>query len=197
MGTAEPENGRIDYALIGSAVAFYSARGYKYIEVPWMVSAEAFDITCPPGVRTFDTYAGRLVASGEQSFLHMLTQKQLPPGRYQCVTPCFRDEPQYDALRKMYFLKVELIDTESLDHEALLRDALAFFSQHLPVREEDMRDGTKDIVTVTGGIELGSYGTRRHELSGPWSYGTGCAEPRLSSCLRGHAAKEGQISADL
>lgn len=184
MGIVDIEGGRVDYALIGAAVDFYTARGYSYVEVPWLVSAAAFDVTCPPGVRTFDTYAGRLVASGEQSFLQMLADKKLPPGRYQCVTPCFRDEVAYDELRKMYFVKVELIDTASLNHEALLVDALAFFAQYVDCREEDMGDGTKDIVTVDGGVELGSYGTRSHALTGPWSYGTGCAEPRLSGAIK-------------
>ncbi|MBY0548610.1 MAG: hypothetical protein K2W95_15170 [Candidatus Obscuribacterales bacterium] len=184
MVTANLEAGRIDYGLIGAAVSFYAARGYAYVEVPWFVTAPAFDVTCPPGVRTFDTYAGRLVASGEQSFLQMLADGKLPPGRYMCVTPCFRDEPQYDDLRKMYFLKVELIDTAQLNHEALLADALAFFSQYVPCRAEDMGDSTKDIVTVNGCVELGSYGTRNHALTGAWSYGTGCAEPRLSAAIK-------------
>lgn len=184
MATASLEPGRIDYALIGAAVEFYRQKGYRYIEVPWLVAAPAFDITCPPGVKTFDTYAGRLVASGEQSFLHMMVNKELPPGRYQCVTPCFRDEPLYDATHKMYFLKVELIDTESLDFEVLLRDAMEFFNARIPCRREDFPKGTSDIVTVDGGIELGSFGKRDHPLSGPWAYGTGCAEPRLSYCLQ-------------
>lgn len=183
MDTASPPDGCIDYSLIAAAVSFYKGRAYHYVEVPWLVNATPFNITCPPGVRTFDTDAGRLVASGEQSFLDMIASKQLPKGKFLCVTPCFRDESTYDDLHQMWFMKVELIDTLTLDYMTLLNDAMDFFSQYLPCRQEVTGENSRDIVSADArSIELGSYGTRHHELVGSWSYGTGCAEPRLSHC---------------
>ncbi len=89
----------IDYEKIATAVNYYRIRNFIDIEVPWFVSKESMMITAPPEARLFSTFAGELVASGEQSFLHIrdkLLKSSGFPALYQCVTPCFRDEAHPD-----------------------------------------------------------------------------------------------------
>ena len=170
----------IDYAKIAKAVSYYKNHGYEYIEVPWFVSQETIDVTRPPGARYFDTFAGHLVASGEQSFIEI--RKTLKEGhRYQCVTPCFRDEA-HDDLHRLYFLKQELILVGEFGNKELadmIDTAMGFF---------DLYGDPKVVQTDIGfdifinDIEVGSYGLRRHE-DFHWVYGTGCAEPRLTQSL--------------
>lgn len=173
----------IDYQKIADAVKHYSAYGFESIEVPWFVTQESLDVTRPLGTRLFDSFAGCLVASGEQSFIEI--RNQLSPGRcYQCVTPCFRDEPAIDELHRLYFIKQELITViDKLNEEIELRQmidvARSFFKNYgSPVVEKT--DIGHDI--TINGIEVGSYGIRQHE-DFRWVYGTGCAEPRLTQSL--------------
>ena len=131
-------------------------------------------VTAPPHARLFDTFAGSLVASGEQSFIEI--RKSLKPGGYLCVTPCFRDELQPDELHLMYFMKVELIwvAPESINHSLsdMIAGALAFYSYYLHC-DIIKTDIGYDI--ASNGIELGSYGYREFD-DFLWVYGTGCAE---------------------
>ena len=174
----------VDYQKIADAMKYYAALGYIVISVPWIVTAAAGEATRPKHVRALDTCLGRLPASGENSFLSMIMEGTLPPGKYVCCTPCFRDEEKLDALHKNAFIKVELIDTVNCDFQQLLNDAYGFLSQYLPCEVIDFEDGTKDIVTAKDGIELGSYGVREINPFGKWAYGTGLAEPRLSYVLQ-------------
>jgi hypothetical protein len=66
---------------------FYESFGFKRIESPWTVTKDVSDITKPPGGKD-----KVLVASGEQSFLYLYLKGFLPRGRYQTVTPCFREQ---------------------------------------------------------------------------------------------------------
>ncbi len=43
-----PKN--IDYSIIEKAKIFYAQKGYKYIEVPWVVSSDAINITMPKSI---------------------------------------------------------------------------------------------------------------------------------------------------
>lgn len=191
----------IDYRKIADSVDFYRNLGYSYIEVPWMTSQDVINLTKPADCRDFDTFAGSLVASGEQSFLAI--KDQLKVGKkYQCITPCFRDEKQLSDLHRQYFIKNELIwvvekgfNYEELDK--ITKDALLFFKQYTSVNDEvtalsfyeekcvpelgdDYEPMSNDI--FINKIEVGSYGFR--EINGfYWIYGTGCAEPRLSQSL--------------
>jgi len=184
----------IDYEKIAAAVYHYETKGYKEIEVPWIISLDSMLITRPKGARLFSTFAGELVASGEQSFLEI--RNQLKPGKYQCVTPCFRDEQTKDDLHHQYFIKNELIwvlDIPQLDIameklNIVIKDALQFFKGCWASRTEpklvhnplDNTIANQDI--EINGIEVGSYGYRSYE-GFHWIYGTGCAEPRLTQVL--------------
>ena len=180
----------IDYGIITAAVIHYEKLGYKYIEVPWIVSLDSMLVTRPKGTRLFSTFAGELVASGEQSFIEMRNElKQFE--MYQCVTPCFRDELVKDELHLQYFIKNELIfvvnpycEAERLVIE-MVNHALSFFSIYGKTEVVDLPIGNayynKDI--IIDGIEVGSYGYRFIDKNFGWIYGTGCAEPRLSQAL--------------
>lgn len=168
----------IDYDKIAGAIEFYKAKGYVYADVPWLVAKQSMLVTAPPDRRLFSTFAGELVASGEQSFIEI--RKHLLSGRYCCATPCFRDESLPDELHLQYFFKVELIDVspKNIEYsiERMIGDAKEFFSEFLDV-EVVKTDIGQDI--FGNKMELGSYGNRTYQDFN-WTYGTGCAEPRLS-----------------
>ena len=65
----------IDYEKITAAIYHYETKNFKYMEVPWFVSKESMQITAPAEAKLFSTFAGELVASGEQSFLHKLWER--------------------------------------------------------------------------------------------------------------------------
>jgi hypothetical protein len=112
----------IDWSLLGRALDFYKALGYKYIEVPWLVRNEVTEVTRHEGAENFGVPAGDLVGSAEQSFIQMMMDGQLPPGRYCTISPCFRDEPVLDDLHQKHFMKLELIDTPNTARYWAYRD---------------------------------------------------------------------------
>lgn len=175
----------IDYGILDQSVSFYESRGFTRIESPWTVSEFVDDITRPKDVIPFKlTHNNKhLVASGEQSFLYLYLKGFLPAGRYQTITPCFRFE-SFDFLHTKYFMKNELIITDKVNLDELIRTvnhALDFFSKYLPAAATVATENGYDISYE--GIELGSYGIRRCDYL-EWIYGTGCAEPRLSSLIK-------------
>lgn len=173
----------IDYRKIAKALDHYSAGGYSFIDVPWFVSRQAMQVTAPPNLRFCTSFLGDLVASGEQSFIQLWMDGKIGKGKWHCVTPCFRDEPNLNEFRLNYFMKVELIEVDPNDVSKSIKDhieyALDFFELHSCIKTcvIDTEIG-KDIISADG-IELGSYGEREHE-GFRWTYGTGVAEPRLS-----------------
>lgn len=192
----------INYERLAAAQKYYSTRGYQIIEAPWIVDAQIDEITRPDDVIPF-AISGRnlldhgkhLVASGEQSFLQMIHNKEISPGKYQTITPCFRDEI-IDALHQRMFMKLELIEvlgtqtTETQRQqsvESIRNDALQFFVNNginCTIEPTDEAEFGQDLLSEQTHIELGSYGSRYHELTGHWIYGTGIAEPRFSLALQ-------------
>lgn len=188
----------IDYRKLDESQNTYAKKGYRLIEVPWMVPLDPRMATSPGGridalIQSPFRDGNYLVASGEQGFLHLMSSGLLPPGAYQSVTPCFRDE-QVDFLHRKTFMKNELIKTDEVSRKALdgmVEDALAFFSMYLPrellIVKEEPAHGAEinlDIMVNVHGefMEIGSYGIRRSGYL-RWVYGTGCAEPRLSAAV--------------
>src|SRR5574343_566742 len=103
----------ISYSLLGQAIELYERRGYRQVEVPWRVTTDILNITRPASSQNKDyiiqgTDKG-LIASGEQGFLYLANKGVLPPGKYQTVTPCFRNET-HDRYHSKQFMKVELIE---------------------------------------------------------------------------------------
>lgn len=196
------------YDTIHDSVLYYEIQGYQYIQTPWIVKESVSNITKPVEKQNFPFRDKVLVASGEQSFLELIHNHQLDPGKhYQTTTPCFRDEVE-DELHKLYFMKTELIYFEYIQNDCVNPEQIArlekevdlmahgicakFFSKYLPVKTINLPDQSKDhfhlydIVTDDNDqIELGSYGVRRYNNI-IWAYGTGCAEPRLSNIIKDH-----------
>lgn len=192
----------MDYGHIWQAAEFYRKRGYVYMQdAPWHVGRDAYYATKPADAVDVVLEAFRgdspndlpfdrpyMVASGEQSFIQMMLDGQSIK-RAVCITPCFRWEPRVDMLHRRYFMKAELINAHDVDVGHLMHmvhEACAFFEQFFPqVRVVDTGVGF-DIVEKESRMELGSYGIRRMTIGGKplqWVYGTGCAEPRLSTVI--------------
>lgn len=180
----------ISYENLHKSTVFYEEKGYKRIESPWTVTEAVINITKPFLVNEtykIETKKKCLVASGEQSFLYLYLKGFLPPGKFQSVTPCFREEV-FDQIHSKYFMKNELIVTDKVDEAELqkvLGHAYNFFSDMFPGKERFLKIKTielnKSYDIEFNGIELGSYGIRECEYLS-WIYATGCAEPRLSYC---------------
>lgn len=181
----------INYNLISLALDSY-VRCYQYslIDVPWTVSKEAIDVTLPPHLMSFVLNDDKhLVGSAEQSFIQMMLNNDLKPGRYVTATPCFRDEIE-DELHQSYFFKVELIDCRlgltKRDVDDIKNCAHNVLSYLL--HKSNFYGELQSVTTSSGydielnGIEIGSYGLRKYkDLT--WIYGTGLAEPRFSKAM--------------
>jgi len=185
----------VNFEILSRAMLFYQKKGYKYIDVPWAVSKPIADLTRPPGALEFPYRNDMLVASGEQSFLQLIVDGKLPKGKYICVTPCFRDETDITEGSRWFFMKAELINTSDTSIKALIEMfecAQEFFNHYLPTNLLTTGHSSYDIMSGEA-IELGSYGIRNEPATGPWIYGTGCAEPRLSYAIDFHKQRIKQV----
>jgi aspartyl/asparaginyl-tRNA synthetase len=183
----------INYGIIDQANDYYSQRGYVRIETPWTVTKEVSNITKPFGAREFQLVHDNdkvLVASGEQGFLYLYLKDFLPKGTFQTTTPCFRFE-NFDTLHTKYFVKTELIKTDSTTQDDLTQvidDALQFFGRYFPknhlcIKQIDLPSGIRQFDINYLDVELGSYGIRECDFL-KWVYGTGIAEPRMSQTMK-------------
>lgn len=173
----------IDYARLDRSLIYYEKNGFKRIESPWTVTNAVSAITKPPGGKDWEIVGKDkvLVASGEQSFLYLYLKGFLPKGRYQTITPCFREEP-FDLTHTKYFIKNELIITDDVNEKALMdivNVARKFFESELNHRVDILKTEYGYDLEVNG-IEIGSYGIRSCDYL-DWIYGTGLAEPRFSA----------------
>lgn len=183
------------------AAHFYELRGFKPVDVPWVVSPQADDTTKPEDVGPLFFMRGaaggfdqRLPGSGEQGFIQMLLDEELGPGQYQTLTPCWRDEPEVNDLHRPYFWKLELIVVGAHVAPLVANCALEFFAPHAANARlvpggpgtDDMYDIVADDLEKKRVVELGSYG---HRAAGgfQYTYGTGCAEPRLGILVENNA----------
>lgn len=184
---------RIDYQKVSWALNFYESNGYRYIEAPWIVTQDALRITLPKNRVGYQlghpNYSpGYLVGSAEQSFLQLLKDRELPPGRYVAAGPCFRDELIIDELHQTSFFKVELIELAARDTFTKLdvervamgcRNAMQWMSgQNAYIIETP-----EGLDIEINGIEVGSYGIRSHE-DASWVYATGLALPRFDQACK-------------
>lgn len=183
---------KIDYNLLGKALCAYEQRGYRYVEVPWIVPKSLIRTTLPAPTpfieavlhqdddddmsHTSYSSLGGLVGSAEQALVGM----ELDPGLYCAITPCFRHEQATGFFYQTGFMKLELFaNGPSDDYDMLMKDARDIMGRHTDhfVEVVETDDG-HDL--HLGGIEIGSYGNRYYEGLGPWAYGTGLALPRFS-----------------
>lgn len=183
--------------LLHLALEAWQSRGFRYVDLPWMVPKEFSDATRPPECRDLSTFYGSFVASGEQSFLQMWTAGLLQGARgYVGWTPCLRDE-KLDGLHQHGFMKAEwFVPLDPADAQAwpsLLEKLVTTQAEvfHLVAKQSSAHLGrTFDIVPLgpeqldieVNGIEIGSYGRRgfrgRHYL-----YGTALALPRFTLAM--------------
>jgi hypothetical protein len=206
----------INYNIIADSIAYYEQKGFKRIETPGEETMTTSDITKPIGCQDFTIQEKNkvLVASGEQSFLYLYNKGFLPKGRYQTVTPCYRND-SFDSFHTKYFIKNELIITDDVSKHQLrnmihiARDFFRSYCLGLPL-DYPTSIGYKDDVLIveTGNGEkvvddvdvknpylYPSYDLvfRGIELGSygirkcdylHWIYGSGCAEPRLTRVLK-------------
>lgn len=182
----------VNWQRLASAIAFYTAHGYTYVEAPWAVDSRYTQITCPkPQFTGMVNGLGALVGSAEQSFLAMDLLGDLPKGRYVACTPCVRLGDHEDDLHFPTFMKVELYCTDEVSAHAVdrvLEDARTFMQVQLTNSETGFSHAVQRVRTDEGydlelaGIEVGSYGMRDYHGHG-WVYGTGIAEPRFGQAI--------------
>lgn len=177
----------INYKNVAAAIDFYKNRGYTYIEVPWLVSNAAVNITLPKKHYSISTKYGELIGSAEQSFIQLLLDKKLFSGKYVTASPCFRDD-EIDEFHSRHFFKVELFECYGEGwlgdiQSFIMKDALEFFKS-LPGGENSYVKNTKltppyEYDIEISNVEIGSYG-KRYFNGWHWYYGTGYADPRFS-----------------
>ena len=201
----------INYNYISNAIGFYKKHGYKLIEVPWLVEKKYIDLTIPAGhfphevyLETKDKvaqYRHCLVGSAEQSFLKLIIEDKLEPGKYMAATPCFRDDPFHNEtkdseIHQEYFMKLELctVDVDSNPY-TVSDEAARFLNQFFSKRVISNPTGpayqgeaamSLDLLSPEG-IELGSYLYKSIDCKSV-VFGTGVAEPRLSQAKAFHLA---------
>ncbi len=202
-------NESINYERLARAIQYYKSLRYEYVELSWTARLQAIDVTKPKKKKDYPLYGDQyLVGSGEQTFIDLLLRNKISNGKFFGVTPCFRDD-KIDELHNKCFMKLELINIYPKysvhpkrpynkldmfrvfeDVDDIKNDALEFFNsegnktvQFAVV--DDINPGYKfDIVSLEGGIEVGSYGFNQIREKGiAWVYGTGLAEPRFSKAL--------------
>lgn len=179
---------RESWQRLSRAQEHYERFGFQYIDVPWTVEERIADITTPIHCSYVYYKDEILVGSAEQSFLQLFPK--LDGRNYYAITPCFRDEKEVSALNRPYFMKLELFSRSTSNLEFIKNVAQMFFEKELGWRKKKnlVRDfieiDTNTFLTdedlIYKGIELGSYGYRKHKDM-EWVYGTGLAEPRFST----------------
>lgn len=169
----------IDYGRIQRSIDFYRVHEFQRIESPWTVTKAVSSITKPSEKE--DWYIENknkvLVASGEQSFLYLYLKGFLPKGKFQTVTPCFREDV-FDETHTKYFIKNELIITDEVNESSLkwvVAQCKKFFELEL--------DHEVKIIELENSIDLEVDGIRKCDYL-EWIYATGCAEPRMSHIKR-------------
>jgi len=176
---------RIDYAMLAKSQEFYQVFGYQDIEVPWMASGTAIGATIPNNKNAvfIPSHSKFLVGSAETGFIEMMLDNALRPGKYQSISPCFRDD-ELDKYHMPYFMKNELIivepDDAKAELEGMIENAFNFFAMFLEKSQMKLAENEPGVIDImAAGVELGSYGIRSFK-GFQWIFGTGCALPRLS-----------------
>lgn len=187
----------VDWGLLQSAISFYEEEEIEQVGVPWLVTSASDSLTRPedkPPLPVQGSYV--LPGSGEQSFLDCLAY--LEEGkRYMALTPCWRiSDVGESPWHFPWFMKLELFswhreeEDAKRDSQTFMKLAYEFCTSVLGssslgfLNEGEQFDifatGLKEGSGMEEGcVELGTYGWRKHPSGVFWSYGTGCAEPRL------------------
>ncbi len=187
------------YKLLARAISHYERCGFTHVETTWVSTKEVMMITAPSDACLTPFTDGLfLVGSGEQSFLAMIEEGKLVPGKHQTTTPCFRNEPVVDELHRRYFLKNELMVYAPKEPEKALAEMIdmsrAYLARIAKGRVVEViaseKAGEQDI--TLSGIEVGSYGIRSHGEH-LWVYGTGLALPRFTQAFDAATARRSSL----
>lgn len=212
MANVSPCKLPIDWKLLAQAEEFYRSRlGSTYLETSWIVDPEVAGITAPSD--EIKCSRGQLVGSAEQGFLQMLSDEdpriEIDKGKYyHSISPCFRDDV-VDELHMTHFMKLELIYPLPKGGytgmysvlEEMMKCAGRFFIEVGEItcnvemtsfNNHAYTGDSYDIIGLKSGIELGSYGIRKHGNI-RWVYGTGLALPRFSQVKEAENKYENNI----
>lgn len=179
----------INWNNISLAIEHYKSCGFANIDVPWIVSREAIEATLPENKLPVSCQFGDLVGSAEQSFIQLMLDNCIIPGKYVTASPCFRDD-EVDYLHSKTFFKVEIIHIfKNLDKNFKINEftgpfigsALALFCK-LTDLNPIMVPTSEGYDIKINDIEVGSYGIRTLK-NWTWIYGTGYADPRFSIAI--------------
>ena len=176
----------IDYNILADSVDFYSNRGYKYIELPWIIEKDYIEFTYKESNKFILQDNRSLLGSAEQSFIKLYKENRLR-GSFQSITPCFRND-NIDEIHQESFMKNEIFVNDYISSDRLLElinECLEFYKKHTNIESIIEAVKTKDEFSLESydininGIEVGSYGIRTVEDIS-WIYGTGLALPRFT-----------------
>jgi len=170
----------VDSLKILNAMQWYQLLGYEPVSVPMLVDEMVSDFTKPESREDLKHNGLCYVASAEQSFFQRIINNDIGDGRYQAITPCYRDEPVLDEYHFRIFLKIELFVIGSYEYKSVKKDAEGFFRQFTEKLTTVKTESGLDL--EINGFEVGSYGTRVFKGKNI-CYGTGIAEPRLTYAL--------------
>lgn len=190
-----------DLTLLDQAVSYWVDHfQYREVELPWVIPERFTAATRPADRAELSLPQGNLIASGEQSFLMLMSDRALPaaPG-YVGWSPCFRAEPCLDELHRLTFLKAEVfipVNSYEAGRNALplLLERQRRLFQHLialseasslTLTLEPLEEAQLD--WLLNGIEIGSYGVRAFEDVFWYLYGTALALPRFRQALAAKA----------
>ena len=180
----------IDYELLNKALKYYAKVGFRQIEVPWRVSAEAINSTFNINL-SFKSDNKFLIGSAEQGFLELYLRNKLTSNQLMSVSPCFRNK-QEDDLHQQEFIKLELCCITNYEifrvYDSAMEDVVNFIKTELNISDFEIikTDDSNSIYSediIINDIEYGSYGIRQFQDM-YYIYGTGIALPRASKILK-------------
>lgn len=185
----------VNYRRLLKSIDYYNDKGYKRLNLPWIVDEKYVNLTYKGGNKFIIKDGRALLGSAEQAFLKEVLENTLE-GKYQCVTPCFRNDIE-DDLHFEYFMKNELFvynekynfkDYE-LILEKMVKDAYDFFGVQPYISSIKIIETPESLLSydiLLNNIEVGSYLIREVELDGKkimYTCGTGLAEPRFETAM--------------
>lgn len=185
----------VNYKRLLESIDYYNDKGYKRINLPWIVDEKYIKLTYKDDNKFIIKDERALLGSAEQAFLKEVFENNLE-GRFQCLTPCFRNDKE-DNLHFEYFMKNELfIYNEKYNFKAyelileeMIINAYNFFEKQSYLQTLKIVETSESLLNydiLLNDIEIGSYLIREIEFEGRkimYVCGTGLAEPRFETAM--------------
>jgi histidyl-tRNA synthetase len=170
--------------FIANVRSWLSAWGYRYVEVPTLVTTNMFR-SCTEGTdnRMFQVAPGLSLMPEVTNYIRTVGAQRLGAAKVFYVARCFRDETTTDSerLREFTQIGVEYLGPNALDCRKVVRkDALKLFKELLPDDDWSLEDGAErglNLYDDSGKtFEISSTRTRKQILGGgPYKGGAGWA----------------------